>query len=394
MSKDMKKGIVPKLRFPEFREAGAWSKKTFNQLFQIGSGKDYKHLSKGNIPVYGSGGYMFSVNDYLYEGESVCIGRKGTIDKPMFLSGKFWTVDTLFYTHSFKDCSPKFIYWVFQNIDWLKHNEAGGIPSLSKTIIDKIEVFIPKPEEQQKIAATLTSLDDLITAQTQKIKALQAYKKGLMQEVFPAEGETVPRRRFREFEGEWKKIKLGDVAKKIGDGLHGTPIYSDNSDIFFINGNNLNNGKIEINENTKRVDKNEFKKNNKDLNTNTILISINGTIGNIARYYDEKVMLGKSVGYFIFKENCNFYYHILQTNSVQNFFLHELTGSTIKNLSLKTLRETEILLPSVLEQQKIAALLTSLDELITTQTQKLEALKTHKKGLMQQLFPNPNDVES
>lgn len=390
----MKKGIVPKLRFPEFREAGAWSKKTFNQLFQIGSGKDYKHLSKGNIPVYGSGGYMFSVNDYLYEGESVCIGRKGTIDKPMFLSGKFWTVDTLFYTHSFKDCSPKFIYWVFQNIDWLKHNEAGGIPSLSKTIIDKIEVFIPKPEEQQKIAATLTSLDDLITAQTQKIKALQAYKKGLMQEVFPAEGETVPRRRFREFEGEWKKIKLGDVAKKIGDGLHGTPIYSDNSDIFFINGNNLNNGKIEINENTKRVDKNEFKKNNKDLNTNTILISINGTIGNIARYYDEKVMLGKSVGYFIFKENCNFYYHILQTNSVQNFFLHELTGSTIKNLSLKTLRETEILLPSVLEQQKIAALLTSLDELITTQTQKLEALKTHKKGLMQQLFPNPNDVES
>jgi len=337
---------------------------------------------------------MFSVNDYLYEGESVCIGRKGTIDKPMFLSGKFWTVDTLFYTHSFKDCSPKFIYWVFQNIDWLKHNEAGGIPSLSKTIIDKIEVFIPKPEEQQKIAATLTSLDDLITAQTQKIKALQAYKKGLMQEVFPAEGETVPRRRFREFEGEWKKIKLGDVAKKIGDGLHGTPIYSDNSDIFFINGNNLNNGKIEINENTKRVDKNEFKKNNKDLNTNTILISINGTIGNIARYYDEKVMLGKSVGYFIFKENCNFYYHILQTNSVQNFFLHELTGSTIKNLSLKTLRETEILLPSVLEQQKIAALLTSLDELITTQTQKLEALKTHKKGLMQQLFPNPNDVES
>lgn len=92
MSKKNK--LVPTLRFPEFGEE--WEEKEFQELFEIGNGRDYKHLNKGDIPVYGSGGYMLSVDEHLYEGESVCIGRKGTIDKPLFLTGKFWTVDTLF----------------------------------------------------------------------------------------------------------------------------------------------------------------------------------------------------------------------------------------------------------------------------------------------------------
>jgi len=191
------------LRFPEFRDAGDWEIKPFDKLFTIGNGKDYKHLSSGDVPVYGSGGYMLSVNDYLYDGESACIGRKGSINNPIFLTGKFWTVDTLFYTHSFKDCLPKFIYLIFQNINWLSHNEAGGVPSLSKANICKIEAAVPKPVEQQKIADCLSSIDELVTAQTQKVEALKAHKKGLMQQLFPAEGETVPKLRFPEFRDVW-----------------------------------------------------------------------------------------------------------------------------------------------------------------------------------------------
>lgn len=194
--KDHKKGLmqnlfpqegekVPKFRFKEFEKNGEWGEKNFEDLFEIGNGRDYKHLDKGNIPVYGSGGYMLSVNDYLYEGESVCIGRKGTIDKPMFLTGKFWTVDTLFFTHSFKDCLPKYIFYVFESINWRNHNEAGGVPSLSKTNIYKIEVLIPNPKEQQKIASALSSLDELITVQTEKIEELKEHKKGLLQRLFP-----------------------------------------------------------------------------------------------------------------------------------------------------------------------------------------------------------------
>ena len=181
---------VPRLRFPEFRDKGEWVIIPLDSLLTIGNGKDYKHLSNGDIPVYGSGGYMLSVDEYLYDGESVCIGRKGTINKPMFLSGKFWTVDTLFYTHSFKDCCPKFAYLIFLNINWFNHNEAGGVPSLSKSNINKIEVAVPSPDEQKKITECIFSIDDLITNQTKKMGVLKAHKIGLMQQLFPTIDEV------------------------------------------------------------------------------------------------------------------------------------------------------------------------------------------------------------
>ena len=89
------------MRFGEFE--GEWEEKKLREVLTIGSGKDYKHLGVGNIPVFGTGGLMTTVDAFLYDGETVCIGRKGTIDKPMYFKGKIWTVDTLFYTHSFKN---------------------------------------------------------------------------------------------------------------------------------------------------------------------------------------------------------------------------------------------------------------------------------------------------
>jgi type I restriction enzyme S subunit len=126
---DKKKALVPKLRLPEFRGMAEWDIKLLGKILSIGNGRDHKHLPTGDIPVYGSGGYMRSVNDYLYDGDSVCIGRKGTVNNPFFLTGKFWTVDTLFYTQSFKSVLPLFVFALFQQIDWLTHNEAGGVPS-------------------------------------------------------------------------------------------------------------------------------------------------------------------------------------------------------------------------------------------------------------------------
>src|SRR5690606_13509222 len=112
------------------------------------------------------------------------IGRKGTINKPVFLQGKFWTVDTLFYTRSFKKCIPKFIYYTFLTINWLKHNEAGGVPSLSKINIENIFVGIPCISEQQKIADFLTAIDDKISLVEQQISNTELWKKGLLQQMF------------------------------------------------------------------------------------------------------------------------------------------------------------------------------------------------------------------
>lgn len=195
-----------------------------------------------------------------------------------------------------------------------------------------------------------------------------------------------PKLRFPEFKGNWSNYTLEMLTDKIGDGLHGTPVYVENSDVYFINGNNLIDGKIVINENSKMVSVETLKKNDKGLNTNSILISINGTIGSVSRYNNEKIMLGKSVGYFNFKQSKDFYFHILQSNKIQDYFISELTGSTIKNLSLKTLRETNILQPSLEEQTRIANFLSSVDEKLSLLKGKKELLEDYKKGIMQKIF--------
>ena len=161
-----------------------WKEKKLGKILQIGSGRDYKHLQLGNIPVYGTGGYMTSVNEYLYNGESVGIGRKGTIDKPILLTGKFWTVDTLFFTHSFKDVIPYFVLLLFKQINWLKYNEASGVPSLSKTTIEKIKVKIPDLEEQTKIANFLSAFNEKLKKEKQILENYQQQKKYLLQNLF------------------------------------------------------------------------------------------------------------------------------------------------------------------------------------------------------------------
>ena len=195
-----------------------------------------------------------------------------------------------------------------------------------------------------------------------------------------------PKLRFPEFEDDWNNFTLEQLTDKVGDGLHGTPEYVDNSDVYFINGNNLIDGKIVISETSKKVSLETFTKNNKGLNSNSILISINGTIGSISRYNNEKIMLGKSVGYFNFKQSKDFYFHILQSNKVQDYFVSELTGSTIKNLSLKTLRETNIYQPLLEEQTRIANFLSAVDEKLNLLKEKKSLLEDYKKGVMQKIF--------
>ena len=127
---------------------------------------------------------MTSVNDYLYDGETTFIGRKGTINKPYYYKGKFWTVDTLFYTHLFDGVTPHFVYCLFQTINWLKYNEASGVPSLSKDTIEKIKVHIPKIKEQQKISRLILLLDERITTQNKIIEDLKKLKSAIIEKLY------------------------------------------------------------------------------------------------------------------------------------------------------------------------------------------------------------------
>ena len=173
---------VPNLRFPEF--SGEWENCQIANILSIGSGRDYKHLEKGNIPVFGTGGYMTSVNECIYDGETTFIGRKGSINKPFYYNGKFWTVDTLFYTYNFRNILPRFCYYLFTTINWSRYNEASGVPSLSKTTIEKIKVSVPSLNEQERICSILDSVNIKINIEISILAKFKAQKSYLLRQMF------------------------------------------------------------------------------------------------------------------------------------------------------------------------------------------------------------------
>ncbi|HMQ90947.1 MAG TPA: restriction endonuclease subunit S [Flavilitoribacter sp.] len=200
--------------------------------------------------------------------------------------------------------------------------------------------------------------------------------------------KNIPMLRFPGFEEEWKEVQLSSLSKKISDGIHTTPEYDDTGNYFFINGNNLVENRILITDKTKKIGKAEYEKHKIELGPNTILLSINGTIGNLAYYNDEKVILGKSACYInLYDEVCKpFIFNLIQNYRIIKYFLSEVTGSTIMNLSLGTIKKTKLHLPPLPEQQKIATFLTTIDTRIQQLTRKVDLLEQYKKGVMQQIF--------
>ena len=195
---------------------------------------------------------------------------------------------------------------------------------------------------------------------------------------------------------EWNMVKLSDIVDVLGDGLHGTPKYDSDGEYYFINGNNLNE-RILINEDTKKVSYEEYVKYKKELNDRTVLISINGTLGKVALYNGEKVVLGKSACYFNVKNNADkhFVKYVMLNNHFKTYMNSHSTGTTIKNMGLKALREYSFSLPPLEEQTAISQILSTLDEKIEVnnhinKTLESMAQKIFKRWFVDFEFPNEN----
>lgn len=180
---------------PEMRLAGfdgKWEPTAIGEITSIGNGRDYKHLSPGPIPVYGTGGYMLSVDGALsYSRDAIGIGRKGTIDKPFILKAPFWTVDTLFYVLPDKSTDLHFLRCQFELVDWKTKDESTGVPSLSKDTIANVEILVPSSEEQEKIGLFFSALDNLIVSRRKMLDKLQQVRISLLQKMFVSAEETV-----------------------------------------------------------------------------------------------------------------------------------------------------------------------------------------------------------
>ncbi|MFH7038321.1 restriction endonuclease subunit S [Flavobacterium plurextorum] len=382
VNKKLKVGNVPNLRFSEFVEE--WKRLTIGNILTIGSGRDYKHLSAGIIPVYGTGGYMISVSAYLHDGESVCIGRKGTINKPLYLNEKFWTVDTLFYTHSFKKVLPKFVYNIFEQVNWLKYNEASGVPSLSKTIIEQIEVNIPEINEQQKIASFLSLIDERIQTQNKIIRELNVLKTINTGRMFSGQ------LKFKKNNGDnyldWTTRKLKDVTSlvnKRNKGNEKLTVYSINNKLGFVPQNEQFDG-IDSEDRGydiklyKVIDKNIFAYNPARINV--------GSIG----YSGELENIIISSLYVCFKTDDsvsdNFLLHYLKSDLFNKEVLRNVEGGVRDYLFYENFARIKFMLPSIEEQHRIANFLSSLDKKIDIETQLLQKLEEQKKFLLQQMF--------
>jgi type I restriction enzyme S subunit len=375
---------IPSLRFPEFNDK--WGFRKIKEILTIGSGKDYKHLGKGNVPVFGTGGLMTMVNSFLHDGETVCIGRKGTIDKPMYFNGKIWTVDTLFYTHSYIESNPKFVFNLFQKVNWKQHNEAGGVPSLSKSTIENISLCLPSLPEQQKIASFLSAVDEKIQQLNRKKELLEQYKKGVMQQFFSG------KLRFKDENGEkyadWKLRKMNEVL--FEHKLNSTG----KEEVFSVS---VHKGLINQIEHLGRV----FAAKNTD-NYNLVkpgdIVYTKSPTGSFPLGIIKQSKVNKDVIvsplYGIFTPETqglgymlNVYFESpINVNNYLASIIQKGAKNTI-NITNTTFLSKKMKLPvSKEEQNKIGNFLEQIDSKIESTTQQITQTQTFKKGLLQMMF--------
>ncbi|HDM8831352.1 TPA: restriction endonuclease subunit S, partial [Staphylococcus aureus] len=374
---------VPELRFPGFE--GEWEEKKLGDLIKVNSGKDYKHLEKGDIPVYGTGGYMTSVSEPLSEIDAVGIGRKGTINKPYLLEAPFWTVDTLFYCTPKKETDILFILSLFRKINWKVYDESTGVPSLSKQTINKINRFVPSNKEQQKIGEFFIKLDRQIELEEQKLELLQQQKKGYMQKIFSQE------LRFKDENGNdypnWEEKKIEDIASQVyGGGTPNTKIKEFwNGDIPWIQSSDVKVNDLILRQCNKFISKNSIELSSaKLIPANSIAIVTRVGVGKLCLvefdYATSQDFLSLSSLKY---DKLYSLYSLLYT---MKKISANLQGTSIKGITKKELLDSIIKIPHNLEeQQKIGDLFYKIDKYISFNKCKIEILKSLKQGLLQKI---------
>ena len=387
--------LVPKLRFPEFREAEGWeigkvdelvdtvtppkklptshyaSKGAFPIIDQsqadiCGWTDDHEALIQGDLP-------------FIIFGDHTCILK--LIDRP-FAQG----ADGIKILKSRPKVGTPFLYQYLTYRPVVTEEYKRHYSILKEKLVSFPD---PKTGEQKKIAECLSSVDELIAAQGRKVDALKAHKKGLMQQLFPREGETQPRLRFPEFKnvGEWEVKRLSGMIDLIS-GMHLSPgDYSTAGEIpYFTGPSDFTNDLANVTKWTKRTANVS--------QTDDTLITVKGSgVGEIWYSTLPEVAMGRQLMAVRSKNGSSrFMFQFLLTK--RSRFEDLGSGNLIPGLSRPVILDLEACFPKPPEQQRIADCLTSLDDLVAAQTKKLDVLKTHKKGLMQQLFPSPMEVEA
>ncbi len=418
MKNKTKRPLIPRLRFPEFKDAGPWEVKRLGEVGEIITGTT---PSTKNTEYYKNGIYPWITPTDIGESKNIHDSKIKLSEKGL-AAGKFIPENSLLVTciasigknailRSDGSCNQQinaitnlkntiidFLYYLIEkNVNVLLNVAGqGGMAILNKNDFSKLKFAFPVFEEQQKIADCLSSLDEVIELHEKKLKALKQHKKGLMQQLFPQEGETIPRLRFPEFKdaGPWEVKRLGEVGKihssiagkTAKDFGHGSAQYVPYMNVF-------SNTFIDIKW-LEKVDIAPYETQTL-LQRGDVLFTVSSEtpdeagmssviLDDVENCYANSFCTIFRPSIYIFPV---FLGYLLRAPIVRAYFSNHAQGATRFNLSKEAFRKLPLLIPDIREQQKIAECLSSLDEVIELHEKKLKALKTFKKGLMQQLFP-------
>lgn len=414
------KKLVPSLRFPEFKNSGDWEEKELGEMCDIISGVgfplEYQGNKSGDYPFCKvsdiskatelNNGYLVSATNYINKdianilkakvlskgtiifakiGEAIKLNRRAYLKVEALIDNN---VAGIKFTN--KENNNLFLFYFMHMVNF-NHCISGVIPALNKSAISQINIPIPSISEQQKIADFLSSIDEIIALEKERLEKLQAYKKGLLQNLFPKDDEKVPSLRFPEFKGNWEEKKLGEIFD-FKNGYtpskqnkyyweRGTIPWFRMEDIR-ANGNILYNSIQHITE--------IAVKGNKLFPANSIILSTSATIGEFALIKCDFICNQRFVCLSLKDNTLDIIYCYYYMDKIAKWCKQNAHSSTFDAINTETLKQTTIKFPSLSEQQKIANLLSSIDEIIDLEKEKLERsekLKEYRKGLLQQSFP-------
>ena len=420
-TEDEKLAPVPRLRFPEFQNAEVWDTGKLGDVADFVNEKVplervtlESYVSTENIlPDYGGVTRASKLPNTgsvtRYRPDDTLVSNIRPYLKKVWVADKEGGASNdVIVIRAKQRLVAKYLSCMLKNDDFINFVMTGAkgvkMPRGDIASMKAYPTLYPSKPEQQKIANCLTTLDEVIAAQSQKLDALKTHKKGLMQQLFPREGETLPRLRFPEFQDapEWVEIPIGQKVKLLsGYPFDGADILEARGGKRLLRGINITEGVIRHGPSIDRYFHGETEQLERYLlQENDLVIGMDGSkvgknsslispldsgsllIQRVARLRTGNPILIK----FIFQQinSPKFHVYVDRIN----------TSSGIPHISAKQIQEFQVCFPSDEEQAKVVGCLTSFDDLITAQTAKLEALKTHKKGLMRQLFPSPEVVEA
>ncbi len=382
----MKKDLTPKVRFDGYKKA--WKKEKLSRIVDVKNGMDYKHLQRGDIPVYGTGGYMLSVNEALsYKDDAVGIGRKGTIDKPYILKAPFWTVDTLFYAVPKENNDINFVFGLFQNVDWKKKDESTGVPSLTKNAINDTDVFVTDYVEQKTIGEYFKNFDDMIKLHQQEIDRLVCVRKAMIEKMFPQNGADVPAVRFGQYKEPWRLCQFSEIFKE-------RHIIDTISDEYPQLAFTIEEGVIRPED--KKTNKRDFliidKANKKYLQTeydDIIYNPANVIYGAIHRNALGKGCVSPIYKIFYTDQDSTFMECIVRHPRFIKEISRSMEGTVKKLRTLKPkafLEKRAYIASSIEEQQQIGEYFRQMDRLIEIEKEELEKIKHIKSACMEKMF--------